>query len=383
MSYELPTPVQWALNRLTSCAYEAYAVGGCVRDMLLDVPPHDWDVCTSASPKEVIDCFADVRVVTTGIKHGTVTAMLGGEPVEITTYRIDGGYADHRHPDDVQFTRSLREDLKRRDFTINAMAYRPETGVIDFYGGQDDLRRGLIRCVGDPSKRFEEDALRMLRALRFASRYGFAIEARTAEALLAHREQLRYVAQERILSELGMIDYALVDARFLPALQVAVPELVSLDAPSGLPPEPAIRLASLLRGLSPDPILLRLRASKALRERVNALVAEMDTPLDADPVSIRRLLSRVGPGAAAQLMVLTGNDAAAQVLREVLLRGDAYAVGQLDISGKDLVKLGLAGKQVGLALRSLLDQVMEGALPNERHKLLKAAEIATAIFEAR
>lgn len=379
MKCELPTPVKWALNRLTSCHYEAYAVGGCVRDTILGQVPHDWDVTTSATPKQVIDCFADVRVVTTGLKHGTVTAMLDGQPVEITTYRVDGDYADHRRPDSVQFTLSLREDLARRDFTINAMAFRPDTGIVDFFGGVQDLRAGIVRCVGDPDTRFEEDALRILRALRFASRFDFSIESKTAEALLRHREELRYVAPERILKELSQMDFANIGEVYLPVLQVVVPELVSLDARPKLPPEPSIRLASLLHGLDVQKIMKRLRASAALTERVAALVSEMDTQVPVDRVAVRKLLRRIGPGAASQLLILQDNEAAMPMLREVLHDGDVYTLGQLDVNGNDLKKIGLEGKMIGLTLESLLTKVIEGELPNDNRKLVRAAGIATTI----
>lgn len=379
MNYELPTPVKWAINRLTSCGYEAYAVGGCVRDMFLKQTPHDWDVCTSASPRQVIDCFADVRVVATGLKHGTVTAVLDGAPVEITTYRVDGSYGDHRHPDEVKFTASLREDLARRDFTINAMAYRPDTGVVDYYGGQADLAEGIVRCVGDPDARFTEDALRILRALRFASRFGFEIEEKTAQALIRHREELRHVSVERILSELSGMDFARIDERFFVVLQVVVPELTHLEVPMGLPPEPAIRMASLLRGLDAGPILRRLKASASLTERVGVLVEEMDRRVPADVVSVRKLLRRIGPGAAAQLLILQGNRPAQMVLRDVLNHGDVYTLRQLEVNGKDMIKLGLTGKQVGIALEGLLTKVIEGELPNEHDKLVKAIAIAATL----
>lgn len=379
MRYELPTPVQWALNRLVKCGHEAYVVGGCVRDMLLAREPHDWDVCTSASPREVIDCFADLRVVATGIKHGTVTALLDGQAVEITTYRVDGEYADHRRPDRVRYTASLRDDLARRDFTINAMAYRPEDGIIDNFGGQDDLRAGVIRCVGDPDARFGEDALRMLRALRFSSRFGFEIEAATADALLRHAPELRYVAVERVLSELSGMDYARIDTRFLPVLQVVVPELRRLGARPGLPAEPALRLASLLRGLDAASILGRLRASVALQERVALLVDWMETPVRPDDVSIRRLLRHVPPEAATQLFNLQGNLAAQEALERVLARGDAYSLRQLAVNGSDLSRMGLAGKQIGQALDGLLTKVIDGELPNDHDKLLRALGIAVTL----
>lgn len=376
---QLPAPVQWALNRLTSSGYEAYAVGGCVRDMLLGREPHDWDVCTSASPREVIDSFADLRVVATGIKHGTVTAILSGTPVEITTYRVDGDYVAHRRPERVRFTASLHEDLARRDFTINAMAYRPDTGIVDYFGGQKDLHIGVIRCVGNPDARYEEDALRMLRALRFASRFGFTIEKESAIALLRHREELRFIAVERVLAELCGMDFAQIPGRFLPVLQVVLPELRRLDVRPGLPPDPAIRLAALLHGLDARAILRRLKASTALTERVALLVSYMDTPVPPDAVSVRRLLRHVEPEAARQLLILQNDVQTLAVLEEVLRRGDAYAVRQLNVDGRDLMRAGLEGKQIGRALEALLSKVIEGELPNERDKLMRAAGIMVTI----
>ena len=197
----LPQPVEEILRQLNRSGYEAYVVGGCVRDALLGQEPHDWDICTSALPEQVIACFPAHNVYKTGIQHGTVLLRWEGEGYEITTFRTEGGYSDHRHPDQVQFVGHIREDLARRDFTINAMAYHPDTGVVDWFGGQEDLMSGLIRCVGVPEERFQEDGLRILRALRFGARYGFPIEAETAQAMHRCKQQLHYIAQERIFSE--------------------------------------------------------------------------------------------------------------------------------------------------------------------------------------
>lgn len=382
MNEILPRPVQWALNRLTSCHYEAYAVGGCVRDMLLGITPHDWDVCTSATPDEVIESFANVRVVATGIRHGTVTAILDDEPVEITTYRVDGGYADHRHPDRIVFTDRLKEDLARRDFTINAMAYRPDTGLVDLYGGVDDLRKGMIRCVGDPDARFTEDALRMLRAIRFASRLGFDIEPKTADALLRHKDELRYVAVERVLSELERTDWAQVDARFLPLIQVVLPEVKAIDVRPGLPPDPAIRMAALLRGLDAGQIMRRLHASRALSDRVAQLVRQVNIPVQNDRVSIKRVLRDMGPESTGQLLLMQDNLEGMETLADILARDEVYTLRQMNITGRDLAKMGLEGKMVGVALEGLLTKVIEGELPNEKNKLCKAVEIAGALSGA-
>ena len=176
MDFLLPAPVQRALSMLGEAGFSAYVVGGCVRDWVLGIPPHDFDICTSAAPEEMKEIFRDERTIETGIKHGTLTVLMEGEPLEITTFRLDGDYLDGRHPSSVSFTRNIEEDLSRRDFTINAMAYSPREGLCDPFGGQADCKAGIIRCVGEPERRFTEDALRILRALRFSARLGFPIE---------------------------------------------------------------------------------------------------------------------------------------------------------------------------------------------------------------
>ncbi len=202
MRIEIPAIPAAMIRRLNEHGYEAYVVGGCVRDALLGNTPHDWDICTSAKPEEVLDCFPDKNVAKTGLQHGTVMVIDGGEGYEITTFRTDGDYSDHRHPDKVTFVSSLQEDLARRDFTINAMAYHPETGIMDYFSGQEDLKAGVIRCVGKAEQRFEEDGLRILRALRFAARFGFAIEEETGRAMHHCRRLLEHIAAERIFTEL-------------------------------------------------------------------------------------------------------------------------------------------------------------------------------------
>ena len=185
MRLALPKPVETALSRLEKAGYSAYVVGGCVRDHVLGFTPHDYDICSAATPEEMQKVFQGERTIETGLKHGTLTVLLSGMPLEITTYRVDGAYSDGRHPDSVQFTARVEDDLSRRDFTINAMAYSPSAGLVDPFGGQADCERGVIRCVGDPAARFGEDALRILRALRFSSRLGFPIEEATAQAAVA------------------------------------------------------------------------------------------------------------------------------------------------------------------------------------------------------
>ena len=198
----LPEQVHTALDRLEAAGWEAFIVGGAVRDALRGCAAGDWDITTNAEPEQVERVFSGERLIETGLRHGTVTVLLDGLPLEITTYRVDGGYSDHRRPDSVTFTRSLRDDLLRRDFTMNALAYNPRTGLVDICGGAEDLARGVVRCVGEPERRFREDGLRILRALRFASVLGFTIEPETAAAIHRCAELLRYLAAERVLSEL-------------------------------------------------------------------------------------------------------------------------------------------------------------------------------------
>lgn len=372
MEKRAPEPVRAVMARLDDAGYEAYLVGGCVRDLLLGKAPHDWDVCTDALPDQTRRVFCAFRTVDTGARHGTLTVLAEGLPVEVTTYRVDGTYSDHRRPDGVTFTRCLREDLARRDFTINAMAYRPAEGLVDWYGGRDDLRAGRIRCVGDARARFAEDALRMLRALRFASRFGFSIEERTAQALLDAREGLRYIARERVLAELCGTDFARVDARFLPVLQVVLPALERLDVPAGLPPDSAMQLGALLRGLDARGILAAMHASRALAEEAGLLAQALDEPPARDAAAVRRALRRMGPDTARKLFVLQSNAEGMAVLEAVLARGDCYTLAGLAVGGEEMRALGLAGPQIGRALAALLDRVIDGELPNEREALLAA-----------
>ncbi len=230
MTMDMPKNVDTAINLLQSAGFEAYAVGGCVRDSLLGKTPNDWDITTSAKPEDMKSVFAEFHCIDTGIKHGTVTVVIDGEPLEITTFRLDGEYEDNRHPKSVTFTSNLGADLGRRDFTVNAMAYSKKTGTVDLFGGQNDLKNKIIRCVGDPDRRFNEDALRILRALRFASALDFEIEEKTAQSLLKNRALLGNISEERIAKELLKLvcgkgakriltDFAPVLFEILPELQ--------------------------------------------------------------------------------------------------------------------------------------------------------------------
>ncbi|MBQ4122015.1 MAG: hypothetical protein IJD35_08370, partial [Clostridia bacterium] len=220
------------LEQLNQNGYEAFVVGGCVRDMLMGITPHDYDITTSATPDEVKRVFENYHVIETGLKHGTVTVMVNGEPVEITTYRIESTYSDSRHPDGVMFTRSLTEDLARRDFTVNAIAYNPTVGIVDPFDGQQDIQKKILRCVGIPHERFSEDALRILRLLRFASVLGFEIEAETADAAFCLKKKLVHVSAERIQVELCKLlcgkGAGKVLVEYCEILSAVIPELLPM-----------------------------------------------------------------------------------------------------------------------------------------------------------
>lgn len=374
----VPDYVQHILDRISESGHEAFIVGGCVRDALLGLIPKDYDVCTSAIPEEVKACFLDARVIETGISHGTVTVLSDGHAVEITTYRIDGAYADHRRPDMVFFTPMLREDLARRDFTINAMAYHPVAGLIDPFHGHKDLMDAMLRCVGNPDERFKEDALRILRALRFMSRFSLRIEEKTEEALFANCHLLLHVSMERVLKELSGMVFAKVSNKYVPVLQVVLPELYTICVEESLPGDTAVQFAALLRGLNAQAILKRLKASTQLTERVVMLVSNMESFVPPDTAAIRQLLHEIGPEAARQLLLLQNNKQASTMLDEILERGDCYAAYMLAVNGYDMIKMGLSGKAVGMMLDWLLDQVMENSFKNERDTLMKAAQARLA-----
>ena len=339
---QLPSPVLDLITRLNSAGYTAYAVGGCIRDTLMGSAPHDWDICTSALPDEMKTVFSREHLVETGLKHGTLTVVKNHVPYEITTYRLDGTYTDHRHPDSVSFVDDIREDLSRRDFTVNAMACDADGHVLDLFGGMQDLEARLIRCVGSPAHRFEEDALRILRSLRFASVLDFTIHPDTSEAVHQLYPTLKNVAAERIQGELlrllcgsgvGRIlrEYTDVFAFLLPALSPSVgydqqnPHHLytvwehTIRAVEQVPPEPFLRLTMLLHDTGKPfsrttdeqgighykghqkisaelarRTLDELRCDHSLRDRVVRLVEAHDIPLSTDRKLLLRRLNRFG-----------------------------------------------------------------------------------------
>ena len=392
---DLPAPVTEALERLENGGYQGFLVGGCVRDLLRGVPPTDYDMTTSAKPREVMALFADKTVVETGIQHGTVTVFSHGMPLEITTFRTDGSYSDGRHPDGVTFASTIEEDLSRRDFTVNAMAWSPKTGLVDPFGGREDLKKGLIRCVGEPTRRFDEDALRILRGARFASVLGFALEENTQRAIHAQAPLLAKVSIERITTELvkllcGTGAVAVLTA-FRDLIAFLLPELpmetydTRLQALASVPRKPDLRLAVLLSDLpsyEAGKLLRRLRMENKLILRVTALIREQSTLLTCtDTPDLLRLFRSFPPELAEELLILTEalhGTSMAQMRTRVeglLASSPCLSVAQLAIGGKELMELGIpAGEQMGEALQMLLEGVTDGKWENSREALLAAAK---------
>ena len=418
----IPAAASRLLGALRRAGFEAYVVGGCVRDSLLGRTPGDWDICTSARPEQVRTVFSAYRQILTGEKHGTVAVIVGGTPYEITTYRVDGQYHDSRHPDAVQFVPQVQPDLARRDFTINAMAYNEAEGLVDPFGGQKDLQNGLLRAVGEPQQRFTEDALRILRLYRFAARFGFALDAATARAARQLAPHLDCISAERIQEELAKLLTAPQPGAYLePAvLAVVLPELTpaALDAakpvvdacPAGEKNLP-VRWAALLHDVGKPPcfslgpdgvghfyghaakstelaegILTRLRFDTAGRTRIMQLIRYHDLPIAPEAKPIRRLMNKLGVETVRQLFELHIADTCGQsaicagrvetyrqaerVLDELLAADACFSLKDLAVNGDDLLALGLRGRAVGAALQACLDAVMDETLPNDRAALL-------------
>ena len=394
------------LDTLHAAGYAAYAVGGCVRDSLLGRTAHDWDLCTSALPQQVMELFGTEQCIPTGLQHGTVTIKYGGQLYETTTFRTEGSYTDGRHPDEVQFVPDVREDLARRDFTINAMAYNEAEGLVDPFGGQKDLQNGLLRAVGEPQQRFTEDALRILRLYRFAARFGFALDAATARAARQLAPHLDCISAERIQEELAKLLTAPQPGAYLePAvLAVVLPELTpaALDAakpvvdacPAGEENLP-VRWAALLGALGETDtrrVLKRLRCSNACIEETAVLVRETagegvsEEKASAHPgdIHLRQLLGRYGLCTVERLCALCAAlhpqnapdcALAAQRARQLEADGVCCRVSQLAVNGRDLMAAGIpAGPALRRVLEALLDGVIRAEYPNEKPALLAAAQ---------
>lgn len=422
MRIEMPYEAEWIIDNIRSHGYEAFIVGGCVRDAVLGRIPGDWDITTSAKPEQVKEIFG--KTVDTGLKHGTVTIIKHGKGYEVTTYRIDGEYLDGRHPETVEFTPDLREDLKRRDFTINAMAYSHETGIVDEFEGMEDLKRRVIRCVGCAGDRFTEDALRILRAVRFAAQLDFVIEDETYKAIVKIAPNLTHVSKERIQVELtklllsdhpekiwmvdetGIADYVTsgfpeVFERELerenshnagenetPGTCGCLVEGASRDTLkecwtglAALPADKSHRWAGFLRHMTPEQAVKILRGLKLDNDtigNVKSMVMAFQAPLAVDKVQIRKLLSRVTEYqflGAMQLKKLDGDETVPELLQlfeEIREAGDCVSLKQLAVNGGDLLQQGLEkGKQIGDGLMYLLNLVLEEPKLNKKDILLE------------
>lgn len=429
----LPEYIRTCIRMLEQAGYAAYAVGGCVRDALLGITPHDYDLCTAARPDEIRRVFASFPLVLAGEKHGTVTVMVENEPVEITTFRTEGDYTDSRHPQWVEFVPEIEKDLARRDFTVNAMAYSPTRGFADPFGGQEDLKSKILRAVGDPRERFTEDALRILRGVRFAVRYGLTVEKATMDAMKALAFRMDNLSRERVFDELCKL-LPLVTAqellRYAPIIIQVIPELQPLwgfdqrnrhhiydaythtaQVVAAVPADLTLRWAALLHDLGKpasfsldsdgqghfyghaaisaemaDGILRRLKAPTALRERVVLLIDKHMLWLEVTKPTIRRWISRLGMEAMEQLMILQEADTGGKgtedpaenpyfsgiqaLIRQIQAEDACLSLKDLVVNGHDLMALGLSGKAIGQALNRLLELVMDEEIPNEKEALL-------------
>ncbi|MBQ3512502.1 MAG: CCA tRNA nucleotidyltransferase [Lachnospiraceae bacterium] len=428
MQIQLPEKVEYIINTLEAAGYEAYAVGGCVRDSLLNREPDDWDITTSARPQQVKDVFP--RTIDTGIQHGTVTVMMGKEGFEVTTYRIDGEYEDSRHPKEVIFTANLIEDLKRRDFTINAFAYNHRSGIVDAFDGMTDLQNGIIRCVGEAKERFTEDALRMMRAVRFSAQLGYDIEEKTKEAIVELAPNLKNISAERIQVELVKLlqsphpDYLRV-AYELGMTKVIMPEFdKAMETPQNNPhhmynvgehllhtllevrPDRSLRIAALLHDIAkPDTetkdnggishfhghaeageeraavILRRLKFDNDTINKVKKYVKYHDYKIEATPRAVRRALNKIGKEYFYEVLELKQADMLAQstyqreekeenlrqvtaLYKEILQKQECVSLKELAVTGKDIIELGVPQ---GKQLGAVLQSLLEEVLENPQH----------------
>ena len=427
-----------ALRALNDNGFEAYLVGGCVRDVLMGGVSHDIDITTNALPDQIMGVFSAFRTIPTGLKHGTVTVIIDSEPVEITTYRSESGYSDGRHPDSVKFEASLEKDLSRRDFTVNALCCDIDGEIFDLFGGREDLRLKTIRAIGNPYDRFSEDSLRILRALRFSSVFGFEIEKNTSKAVFDLKELIKRVSAERIYSELKRllcgknVESVLTD--YFEVFETIIPELSRMKGfeqknphhcfdvwrhtakvVASVEPVAELRLAALFHDCGkPDSFSIdqngighfyghseisaekaktaldRLKADNETKKTVVELVRIHDTPVDETKKAARRRLNRYGEDLYRKLIRLQRADTLGlaekfhtrlphferleELLDEVLAEGECFSLKDLAVNGSDLQKLGLKGKQIGVCLNMLLEAVMNNEVNNNKNELIEYLE---------
>lgn len=434
----LPEQIEACIRALENAGFAAYLVGGCVRDHLMGLAPQDYDLCTAALPEQTAAVFSHIPQDLTGIRLGTVKLLLPESETEITTFRREGSYRDNRHPDWVEFVPDIHEDLARRDFTVNAMAFSPTRGYVDPFGGMADLQAGVLRCVGAPETRFREDSLRILRGIRFAARFSLQVEEETMAAMVSLAPLTDGLARERVYEELaGFLLKATAEdlLRFAPILSQVIPELAptvgfqqhsphhaydvfthTAYVTGAVPAEAPLRWAALLHDIGKVPcftrdengrghfkghaqvsarmaedVLRRLRAPSAVRETAVWLIDHHMTVLQPEERLLRRSLSRYGREKLEQLLCLQEADMKGKGtsehensdrhprLRAMLAQLDAQegrlTLKSLAVNGSDLMDLGLTGRQIGDCLSRLLEQVLDGSLPNEKTALLQAVKM--------
>ncbi len=392
MKISIPANALRAMGILEQNGHSAYAVGGCVRDSLLGNTPYDWDICTSALPEQTAECFDKFRIIPTGVKHGTLTVIVD-EPLEITTFRIDGDYLDNRRPSDVSFTRNLSDDLCRRDFTVNAMALSSSGEITDLYGGREDLAAKLIRCVGDATTRFDEDALRIMRALRFAATLGFEIEAKTAKAIHEKKHLLKKIAAERIQKEFTKMltgNCCEILAEFADVIRVFLPEVQTdsetLRRIAAAPDEPVLRLSLLFGSTSAQAAADRLHALKYDNSTVNRVSLMLDSAQSAigtERPQVKRLLNKYGEENAKTVLAYhlyseritdATYNAVVSAVNDIIASGECFTLSKLAVNGIDISALGIfPAKQIGKVLFALLEKVMDEETKNEKKSLISVA----------
>lgn len=423
------------LKRLKENGFDAFVVGGCVRDILMGKIPDDEDITTNATPQQTKAVFSDYAVIETGIKHGTVSVIIDRTPYEITTFRTESTYTDGRHPDSVAFTLKIEDDLSRRDFTINSIAYDPDIGFVDPFGGKEDIERGILRCVGNPKERFTEDSLRILRGLRFSSVLGFKIEDETSKAMAECTPLLKNVSCERVFTEIKKMlcgkDIRRILTEHIDTLSFVLPEIKDIKnfeqhnfhhiydvlthtavAVESIPPKVHLRFAALLHDCGkPDTFSLdssgtghfyahasvstakarnalnRLKCDNATKDKVLTLIKLHDTPIEPSQKIIKRRLASMGEDLFFDLIALQRADNLAQspefryrqkgfdeieaLAREIIAQQQCFSLKDLAVNGRDFVELGLKGKDIGTALDMLLEAVIDGKVANEKELLIE------------
>ena len=434
----LSAEANYIIDRIVQSGFEAYAVGGCVRDIIMGIPANDYDITTGATTDEIKEIFAGEKIIETGLKHGTVTIIINHIPFEVTTYRLESTYSDNRHPDKVIFTKSLAEDLSRRDFTMNSIAFNEKEGFVDLFYGKQDIENKIIRCVGTPDERFNEDSLRILRAMRFASTLGFEIEEETKKAILKNRHLIKNISKERIFTELSKLlcgkNVRRVLTEFSPVLGEIIPELnamqgfeqhnfhhiydvlthtavVTENAPAIL----HLRLAALFHDIAKplcfsldengtghfyshaslsaeiaEKRLTDLRCDNKTKEKVVRLIKAHDAPIEESEKIIKRRLASMGQELFYDLITLKRADTAGlapefaarnshfdrltEIAAEILKKEDCFSLRHLAVNGRDMLELGLKGREIGDSLNFLLEAVIDGQCENKKDALIRFAK---------